>query len=233
MRFDTFGGMMTGNTVKLGISMQQGRWDWTGVYFACILLFAIGTVAALYMIQRLGTRRSQRAFLLVFCVAFVLVDAVALAVDPTPRDYNVLASLTSSLAAFALGAQNCLSQKSGLIKANTTFMTGNIQKMAESAWNAFTKRNSGGLKPAEKRATVLLFCTWISYVAGGVCGAAVASFVSFHWSLTPVGLLYATGMSSMQIEPPKLDEPGAKPVASIKPAAEPVQAEVTVSVAPS
>ena len=29
------------------------------------------------------------------------------------------------------GAQNLLSQKSGLIKGNTTFMTGNIQKMAE------------------------------------------------------------------------------------------------------
>ena len=36
VRFDTFGGMMTGNTVKLGISLQQGNWDWVGVYSSLI-----------------------------------------------------------------------------------------------------------------------------------------------------------------------------------------------------
>ena len=145
---------MTGNTVKLGISMQQGQWQWTGVYFLCVLLFALGTVGALYMLQRLGHARSQQVFLIVFCASFVLVDGLALAVDPTPEEYNIHASAISSIASFALGAQNLLSQKAGIVKANTTFMTGNIQKMAEALWNAYTKRNSGGLKPAERRAAI-------------------------------------------------------------------------------
>ena len=187
VRFNTFGGMMTGNTVKVGISLQQKEWGWAGVYMTCILLFALGTVFALFMIQRLGTN-AQRAFLLIFMAAFLLVDGAALALKAEDPIYS---SLVSSLAAFALGAQhrldpepehqprpsrqpspsltlttqpspsalpnpcphqargltpaltctsspscptgaqNLLSQKSGLIKGNTTFMTGNIQKMAE------------------------------------------------------------------------------------------------------
>ena len=132
VRFNTFGGMMTGNTVKLGISMQQGRWAWTGVFFLCILAFFLGVIASLFMLQKLGSLRAQNAFLLVFCVCFFIVDGVSLLVDATPEDYNIHASAVSSLAAFALGAQNLLSQKSGVVKANTTFMTGNIQKMAEA-----------------------------------------------------------------------------------------------------
>ena len=219
VRFNTFGGMMTGNTVKLGISMQQGQWHWTGVYFLCVLLFALGTVGALYMLQRLGHARSQQVFLIVFCASFVLVDGLALAVDSTPEEYNIHASAISSIASFALGAQNLLSQKAGVVKANTTFMTGNIQKMAEALWNAYTKRNSGGLKPAERRAAILLFCTWIHYVAGGVCGAGMASFVTFHWSLTPVAVLYAAGMSSMLVEPPKPPKPNPADDAAAKPPA--------------
>ena len=104
VRFNTFGGMMTGNTVKVGISLQQKEWGWAGVYMACILLFALGTVFALFMIQRLGTN-AQRAFLLIFMAAFLLVDGAALALKAEDPIYS---SLVSSLAAFALGAQHRL-----------------------------------------------------------------------------------------------------------------------------
>jgi len=195
VRFNTFGGMMTGNTVKVGISLQQKEWGWAGVYMTCILLFALGTVFALFMIQRLGTN-AQRAFLLIFMASFLLVDGAALALKAEDPIYS---SLVSSLAAFALGAQNLLSQKSGLIKGNTTFMTGNIQKMAEALWNLATKR--GGLKPAEQRAAFLLFLTWSNYIIGGVCGAALSDL--FDWSLTPAALIYGAGMASMEADPPK------------------------------
>lgn len=238
VRFNTFGGMMTGNTVKLGITMAQGQWAWTGVYAACIGLFALGTVFALYMIQKIGERKFQHAFLLVFVACFILTDGIALAVDPTPTSYNIYASLASSLAAFALGAQNLLSQKSGVVAANTTFMTGNIQKMAEAVWNAWQKRKKGGLSKKEKRAAAVLFCTWSSYIAGGACGAATAAAVTFHWSLTPVGLLYAAGMASMQVEPskPKPAAAAAKPKAAEGDQVSPVQATpnaMVIEIAPA
>jgi len=128
---------------------------------------------------------------------FLLVDGLALAVHQSRapgEDYNVHASFISAFAAFALGAQNLLSQKSSLIKANTTFMTGNIQKMAEAVWNELTKK--GGLKPAEKRAAILLFCTWLPYVIGGIFGAALAH--ELDWSLSPIAAFYGLGMLSMQ-----------------------------------
>lgn len=200
VRFNTFGGMMTGNTVKVGIALQQEKWAWAGVYFMCVSLFALGTVFALFMIQKLGSLRSQRLFLLVFMACFLLVDGVSVALKDEDEIWR---SLVSSLASFALGAQNLLSQKSGLIKGNTTFMTGNIQKMAEALWNLKTKK--GGLKPSESRAAFLLFLTWINYVLGGVCGAGLAQL--FDWSLTPAAVLYGAGMASMQQDPPKKSAP--------------------------
>ena len=116
VRFDTFGGMMTGNTVKLGISLQQGNWDWVGVYSSLISMFAFGTVCALWMIQKLGSKRAQHAALFIFCGALVLVDGIALSVRHHDPVYQ---SLASSLAAFALGGQNLMSQKSGVVSANT------------------------------------------------------------------------------------------------------------------
>ena len=107
VRFNTFGGMMTGNTVKVGIALQGGQWGWAGVYMACILLFALGTVFALFMIQKLGAN-AQRVFLFIFMANFLLVDGVALALKDEDPIYS---SLVSSLAAFALGAPHLLDSK--------------------------------------------------------------------------------------------------------------------------
>ena len=116
----------------------------------------------------------------------------------------------SSLAAFALGGQNLLSQKSQLVTANTTFMTGNIQKMAEALWN----RYHYGLSTKQRRAALLLVLTWSSYVLGGVAGAALASKMT-HWSLSPVAALYLVGMLSLQIqELPQFKAPSQAPSAS-------------------
>ena len=262
VRFNTFGGMMTGNTVKLGITLAQGEYAWSGVFAACVANFFLGTIAALFMIQKLGARRAKLAFLGLLCMCFALVDGVALAVDNTPEEYNIWASLVSSVASFArasagldpstceflspvpcpapvslaepkvdgptffsaVGAQNLLSQKAGLIKANTTFMTGNIQKMAEALWIAYQKRKSGGLKPSESRAALLLFYVWLFYVVGGVAGASTAGILGFHWSLTPVAILYALGMASMLTDPPKKGDKKTAPPnpQAVAPAAEPV-----------
>ena len=86
-------------------------------------------------------------------------------------------------------------------------MTGNIQKMAEAVWNQFTKK--GGLKPKEQRAALLLVCTWVCFVLGGVCGASLAE--KSNWSLAPAASIYFFGMLSMQIELPKAPVT-AKPV---------------------
>jgi len=208
VRFDTFGGMMTGNTVKLGISFQRGDWNWVGVYSSLIGNFAIGTLVSLWMIQKLGEKAKPWA-LVIFCSALIMVDGICLVVGD--GNDGIYQSLTSSLAAFALGGQNLLSQKSGVVSANTTFMTGNIQKMAEAAWNQATK--TGGLKPKERRAALLLVSVWTCYVIGGICGAALAS--KSDWSLAPAAAIYFTGMLSMQIERPKKPA-GAKPVAAAK-----------------
>jgi uncharacterized membrane protein YoaK (UPF0700 family) len=197
LRFDTFGGMMTGNTVKLGMALANGEWDKVAVYLCVLSCFALGTLFALLMVR--AGKFAQRMWLALFCAALLLVDVLALTISPHGAIYQ---SVVSSLAAIALGAQNCLSQKSGVTKANTTFMTGNIQKMVEAAFVGCTK----GLSRTEARAALLLLLTWSCYVLGGGVGAAVASCGATFcttWSLTPATLLYAGGMLSLLIERPK------------------------------
>lgn len=200
-RFDTFGGMMTGNTVKLGMSLERGDWEWVGVYVAVLSSFALGTMYMLILTTR-ATGRWKLVALLPPALLLILVDGLALAIRDSGGS-TAYESLASSLAAFALGAQNCLSQKSTIVKANTTFMTGNIQKMTEAVFMHSTK----GLKPAETRAALLLLYTWSMYIVGGVCGVASAECsASFcrEWSLAPASVLYLLGMASMQIEPRQL-----------------------------
>ena len=78
---------------------------------------------------------------------------------------------SSALAAVSLGAQNCLSQKSSVTKANTTFMTGNIQKMTEALHVQLTQ----GLKPKQARDALLILTTWSMYIGGGAVGVQLSS----------------------------------------------------------
>ena len=76
----------------------QEKWDWAGVYLACIFLFAVGTVFALYMIQKLGPR-AQRLFLLVFVFAFLLVDGLGVALKDVDDIWASLATARVQTAA--------------------------------------------------------------------------------------------------------------------------------------
>lgn len=202
IRYGTFGGMMTGNTVKLGMAMSAGDWPAVGVYVCVLSCFALGTLCCLIML-RSKSAFTQRLWLFAFSASIVLVDVINLAVR---SDEHVYDRAVSALAAFALGAQNCLSQKSAVVKANTTFMTGNIQKMAEAVFLHFTK----GLKPSERRAALLLLVTWLTYVLGGLVGYRIASCPGTfcqEWSLAPAAVLYGVGMLSMHYEEPKPNAP--------------------------
>lgn len=223
LRFNTFGGMMTGNTVKLGMALAEGDWPQAGVYLSVLICFAVGTLMCLVMLR--GSPRVQHGWVLFFTLMFVVVDAVALTMqsDKTSKWPSVL----SALAALSLGAQNCLSQKSSVVKGNTTFMTGNIQKMAEAIFVHATK----GLKPSEAQAARLLLATWVCYVLGGLLGGTVVISCSqgssscAAWSLSPVALLYGAGMLSMIHEMPTTPPPPAPPPPPPKPA-EPSAAQV-------
>lgn len=196
---------MTGNTVSLGISIYQQNWAWAGVYGSLLAMFALGTLFALIMIEKFG-KQAKVVTLVVFCSSFLIIDGIALLFD-----HDVYAGLLSSLAAFALGAQNLQSQKSGVVKGNTTFMTGNVQKMTEAVYRGYLT----GLNTSEKRAAILLLYTWFMYVLGGITGAGLAK--RFDWSLTPVALTYVVGMYSMQVEISKPPLPKPPPVAVAEP----------------
>ena len=69
---------MTGNTVKLGMSIQVGNWEKCGVYITVLLCFSFGTLLTIIMLGQSVPR--QRLWLLLFCVLLVLVDVITFAI---------------------------------------------------------------------------------------------------------------------------------------------------------
>ena len=78
VRFNTFCGLMTCNTVSLGMKLQAGKRELVSVYATGLTSFAFGTLCAPLML-RVGPT-AQRLWLLRFCSAFLLIDGLSLIV---------------------------------------------------------------------------------------------------------------------------------------------------------
>ncbi|KOO34458.1 hypothetical protein Ctob_014464 [Chrysochromulina tobinii] len=211
VRFDTYGGMMTGNVVQMGMAAQENNWTWVGIYFLCITNFMCGVMLGLHMLPRLGSI-ADPAIIIFMCGIFILVDGIDYhqtfnSPDGDrmreyndvmgPPQYNIWSSLASTLVPFALGMTNIISLKADVIKNDVTFLSNNIQKLGIAMYNGLTV----GLTPAEKRDSLILFSNCFCYIFGGVSGARMGSLWYFHWSLSIAGILYLPMMRLAVVYP--------------------------------
>ena len=97
---------------------------------------------------------------------------------------------TSAFTSVAMGCQNVISQTSSL-KQNTTFVTGNLQKIGQVL-------ERGAASAADRKAGSQLVMGWMSYVAGGIVGAALAQWVGI-FSLCPVALLQVAALYCLRL----------------------------------
>ena len=211
VRFDTYGGMMTGNVVQMGMAAQENNWTWVGIYFLCIANFICGVMLGLHMLPRLGSI-ADPAIIIFMCGIFILVDGIDYHQTFNSPDgdrvreyndvmgspeYNIWSSLASTLVPFALGMTNIISLKADVIKNDVTFLSNNIQKLGIALYNGFTV----GLTPAEKRDALILLSNCFCYIFGGVSGARMGSLWYFHWSLSIAGILYLPMMRLAVVYP--------------------------------
>lgn len=150
LRFDAFGGLMTGNTILCGIEIAKGLWPRAGFHAAIMAVFLLGVILAQVM-RRHGVRvwiaLCVSAALLVLC-GFLEKTAAALVLP------------------LAMGVQNSAANRFNGVALNTVFITGNIQKVGEGLaallWPREDHRSDG---------FAIFGLVWLAYGVGAVLGA--------------------------------------------------------------
>lgn len=170
LRFDAFAGLMTGNTILLGIGLASAQLLRAAFYGAIIGVFVAGVLLSRALLQ-LGAAPwlalSLTAVLHVVC-SFVDKRWAAL------------------LLALAMGMQNAAATRFGSVSLNTVFITGNLQKLGEGlvAW-LWARR---GHSAATSDGVAIFALVWLSYALGAVLGALGNAFVAYPL-LVPAAVL--------------------------------------------
>jgi uncharacterized membrane protein YoaK (UPF0700 family) len=170
LHFRTFAGLMTGNTVFLGLALFGHAPAGPVLYIAVIAAFCAGVVLARVAL-RLGTAPRPVLILTIFILLGLNFS------------YSRWAP---AMLAFGMGAQNAATTKVSGVTLNTVFLTGDLQRLMSD----IVARLFPGLKrerPAPRELAALAL-VWTSYVGGAVLGAAL-NFRLAQPFLVPAGLL--------------------------------------------
>lgn len=171
LRYGTFVGAMTGNTVLLGIDIMGWRPE-RALYHVCIIaVFLLAIILA------------RTAILSRLPIALPLV-AGALLLGATEL---IGGEWTAALAAAALGLQNAAVRKIGGVSINTVFITGDLLRLGSAVPQTGAE---------DRHAVVSVLATaWIAYTAGAVSGAA-----ALHWLSHPMMVSAALALLAAIVE---------------------------------
>ncbi len=166
LRFGAFAGMMTGNTVLLGLSLFQRSalppWQYAGL-LACFFAAAITAHSML-------PRTPPAALLAAEAVLILLADAIGSA-------WSIV------FLVLAMGVQNPVAARFG-VPLNTTFITGDILRFAEGVARRWHLRS----EVVRSEPFAIYGLVWLGYAAGAGLGAAL--YLLMAWPLLiPVALL--------------------------------------------
>ena len=169
LHFNAFAGLMTGNTILLGIELATKQFARAGFHGVIIAAFLAGVIAARGVL-RLGWHPSvpltATALLLVVC-SFVAKNWGAV------------------LLALAMGLQNSAANRFNGVALNTVFITGNLQKLGEElvAW----LWPDAGHAAARRSGAGIFALVWFAYALGAVLGALANATMA--WPLLLPALL--------------------------------------------
>ena len=166
LRFRAFAGMMTGNTVLMGMAVFHRAdlpvWE----YASLLALFASAAIVAYLSLPRVapGTLLAVEALLIV-------------GADLVRANWAIICLV------IAMGLQNPVAARFG-VPLNTTFITGVILRFCEglSRWlHALAGRGTG-------EPFAIFGFVWLGYAAGAALGTGVFRLISWP-SVIPIALL--------------------------------------------
>lgn len=170
IRFGTFVGAMTGNTVLLGIDLA----NWHGAK----ALYHVGIIAAFVAAVIAG----RAATLWWLPPGTVLVGtAIMLAAAG-----SIESAWGAAIGAAALGLQNVAVRKIGGVSVNTAFITGDLVRLGAAAPQAGASE--------QRNQVAMLAVAWLSYAAGAVLGALALMVTTFAMAVPVVLALAAAAL---------------------------------------
>jgi uncharacterized membrane protein YoaK (UPF0700 family) len=155
--FNAFAGLMTGNTIFLGIEAVSGQYGMAVFHGVIIFAFLFGVIAA-----RVKARAGLKSWVALSVASGLLVLCSF-----------VEKSLAAVLLALAMGIQNSAANRFNGVALNTVFITGNIQKLGEELVTWIWPSKAG---PTRQGATIFAF-VWFAYAVGAGAGAVAVRFM--------------------------------------------------------
>ncbi len=153
---------LTGNTVLFAGSLLARDWKQAGLRLGVVIAFGAGVLAAHALLRRLAGGRDRRIKLTALGIEFVFL--ITLALVPHPHFLQVVLLI---VLAFAMGLQNDAFRSIGRIKLNTSFVTGDIEKLG----TAIAESQIPGKSQEAGSKAVVFFSVWIAYAMGALLGA--------------------------------------------------------------
>jgi uncharacterized membrane protein YoaK (UPF0700 family) len=155
--FSAFAGLMTGNTIFLGIEAASGQYGMAVFHGVIIFAFLFGVIAA-----RVKARAGLKSWVALSVASGLLVLCSF-----------VEKSLAAVLLALAMGIQNSTANCFNGVALNTVFITGNNRKLGEELVTWIWPSKAG---PARQGATIFAF-VWFAYVVGAGAEAVAVRFM--------------------------------------------------------
>ncbi len=169
LRFGTFVGAMTGNTVLIGIDLAERRFDNAGYHLGVVAAF----LAAIVVTQALLKARIPTGPALIMTALMLGGSAF------------IDGRWGAALAAAALGAQNAAVRTIGGVSVNTAFVTGDLLRLGAAVPEAAA--------PKQHAALIVLATAWIAYATGAVAGALAQHLID-HPMIVPAVLALAAAI---------------------------------------
>jgi uncharacterized membrane protein YoaK (UPF0700 family) len=159
LRYGAFAGLMTGNTILLGIDIARLEGAKALFQAAIIVAFLAGVILSRLMLRAalpVWAALSLAAVLLVLC-SFIEAGPAALILP------------------LAMGIQNSAANRFNGVALNTVFITGNIQKIGEELlhwiWPA--------IEPAKREGVAIFALVWLAYAGGAIAGAVLERIFAY------------------------------------------------------
>jgi uncharacterized membrane protein YoaK (UPF0700 family) len=156
VHFNAFAGLMTGNTIFLGIEFATGQYGKAIFHGVIIFAFLIGVIVA-----RIKMRAGFNSWL-------ALTVASALLIVCSFSEKTIAAILLS----LAMGIQNSAANRFNGVALNTVFITGNLQKLGEELVTWLWPGKDG----AARQGATIFAMVWLSYALGAGGGAVAVNF---------------------------------------------------------
>jgi uncharacterized membrane protein YoaK (UPF0700 family) len=170
---------MTGGTVLLAISLLQRKGGEAALRGGLIAAFLASVIVARLLPRGAGKQLTRKQRLFVLGVEALLL--LLLGWKSTGEHFPLLLLLLAGM----LGTQNGAFQYIGGFHLNTTFVTGNLEKLGEAltdTQNALSK-------------TSAFLLSWVGYASGALLGAFGARAIPQHSFLIPMLVTVASALA--------------------------------------